>query len=58
MSVWVGGGDTDTDSGRKVSTQRKHACVFAGSDVWEKCKRITFTLNSCMYCRSMYHAWA
>ena len=42
MSEWVGGGvrgvcvcggGTDCgDCGRKVSTQRKHACVFAGSD--------------------------
>ena len=43
--VWLGGTDWG-DCGRKVSTQRKHACVFAGSDVWGKCKRITLTLSS------------
>ena len=61
--VWLGGTDWG-DCGRKVSTQRKYACVFAGSDVRGKCKRIALTLSSvltyrCMYvCRSMYHAWA
>ena len=29
-----GGGDSDWgDCGRKISTQRKHACVFAGSEL-------------------------
>ena len=53
--VWLGGTDWG-DCGRKV---RKHACVFAGSDVRGMCKRITLTLSSVltyMYvCRSMYH---
>ena len=43
--VWLGGTDRG-DCGRKASTQRKYACVFAGSDVRGKCKRITFTLSS------------
>ena len=34
--VWLGGTDWG-DCGRKVSTQRKYACVFAGSDVRGKC---------------------
>ena len=58
MCVWVGAfgwGALTGDCGRKVSTQRKHACIFAGSDVRGKCKRITLTLSSCMYCRSRYH---
>ena len=70
--VWVGrlvGGTDWGDCGRKVSTHRKHACIFAGSDVRGKCKRITLTLSSvltygytCRYrytyvCRSMYHVW-
>ena len=41
-----GGGGEWGDCGRKVSTQRKYACVFAGSDVRGKCKRITLTLSS------------
>ena len=41
-------------TGRKVSTQRKHAFVFAGSDVREKCKRITLTLSSVLTYRCMY----
>ena len=47
--VWLGGTDCG-DCGRKVSTQRKHACVFAGSDVRGKCKRITLTLSSVLTC--------
>ena len=51
--VWLGGTDWG-DCGRKVSTQRKYACVFAGSDVPGKCKRITLTLNSVLTYRCMY----
>ena len=43
--VWLGGtdcGGCQTKVG--LSTQRKHACVFTGSDVREKCKRITVGL--------------
>ena len=36
--------------GPEVSTQRKYACVFAGSDVLRKCKRITLTLSSVLTC--------
>ena len=43
---WGGGGTDLGDCGRKVSTQTKYACVFAGSDVRGKCKRITLTLSS------------
>ena len=52
--VWLGG-TAWGDCGRKVSTQRKYACVFAGSDVRGKCKRITLTLSSISMhvCRSI-----
>ena len=51
----VGGTDWErTDCGRKVSTQRKYACVFAGSDVLGKCKRITLTLSSVLTYQCMY----
>ena len=39
--VWLGWGTDCGDCGRKGSTQRKQACVLAGSDVRGKCKRIT-----------------
>ena len=47
--VWLGALPLTgvTVRGRKVSTQRKHAFAFAGSDVQGKCKRIT--LDRCMY---------
>ena len=48
------GGTDWGDSGRKVSTQRKYACVFAGSDVREKCKRITLTLSSVLTYQCVY----
>ena len=51
---WLGGTDCG-DCGRKVSTQRKHACVFAGSDGLGKCKRITLKLSSVLtYIYTMY----
>ena len=53
MGRLVGGTDWG-DCGRKVSTQRKYACVFAGSDVLGKCKRITLTLSSVLTYRCMY----
>ena len=49
----VGGTDWG-DCGRKVSTQRKYACVFAGSDVQGKCKRNTLILSSVLTYRCMY----
>ena len=60
--MWVGafgcgggGGGTDWgDCGRKVSTQRKHACVFGGSYARGKCKRITLTLSNVLTYRCVY----
>ena len=51
--VWLEGSDWG-DCGRKVSTQRNYVCVFAGSDVRGKCKRITLTLSSVLTYRCMY----
>ena len=51
--IWLGGTDWG-DCGRKVSTQRKYPCVFAGSDVRGKCKRITLTLSSVLTYQCMY----
>ena len=51
--MWVGAFGWG-DCGRKVSIQRKYACVFAGSDVLGKCKRITLTLSSILTYQCMY----
>ena len=52
--VWLGALTGKGLTGRKVSTQRKYAYVFAGSDVQGKCKRITLTLSSVLTYQCMY----
>ena len=60
--VWLGGGGGVTDwvdcaCGRKVSTQRKYACVFAGSDVRGSAKELHLHA-SFFTMRTHFNAWA
>ena len=51
--VWLGaltGKGLTVEEGKHT----KNACVFAGSDVWGKCKRITLTLSSVLTYQCMY----